>query len=68
MNGDTPPLGGVAVLELLRARSDGDAPVVVHCTSETDLARALRAGAGACVLKSFDSVTLLAKLSQAGLV
>jgi two-component system chemotaxis response regulator CheY len=61
---------GIEFLRKLRAEPGGDAPTVVFCTVENDLAHvreALDAGANEYIMKPFDGDIISAKLTEAGL-
>ena len=65
-----PVMDGMEFLRALRAGQGGDAPKVVFCTTENDLAHiqeALNAGADEYIMKPFDSDIIQSKLSQVGL-
>ena len=66
-----PVMDGLAFLEALRAETDGDAPKVIFCTTENDLAhieRAIQAGADEYIMKPFDSEIVRSKFEQVGLL
>lgn len=66
-----PEMSGIEFLRHLRNEPGGDQPVVVFCTTETDLDNiraAMTAGANEYIMKPFDSEILQAKLSQVGLI
>ncbi|WP_135465884.1 response regulator [Crenalkalicoccus roseus] len=66
-----PVMDGLAFLRAARAEFGPDRPVVVLCTTESDLSRileALAAGAQEYVMKPFDEAILRDKLVQAGLL
>lgn len=66
-----PIMTGIEFLRELRTMTDGDRPVVVFCTTETDMAHiqeALNAGANEYIMKPFDSEIVESKLAQAGLI
>ena len=66
-----PVMNGIDFLRRLRKMSGGDAPKVVFCTTENDLAHiqeALSAGANEYIMKPFDSDIIQAKFSQVGLI
>ena len=66
-----PVKGGVDFLKDLRAMPEGQAPVVVFCTTENDMThiqQAIEAGANEYLMKPFDRDLLQAKFSQAGLI
>ena len=65
-----PVMTGIEFLRRLRAEPDGEAPVVVFCTVENDLAHireALDAGANEYIMKPFDGDIISAKFAEAGL-
>ena len=65
-----PVMDGMEFLRALRAGQGGDAPKVVFCTTENDLAHiqeALNAGADEYIMKPFDSDIIQSKLSQVGI-
>lgn len=64
-----PVMSGIDFLGQLRGRPDGDAPKVVFCTTENDVAHikaAIEAGANEYVMKPFDQETLHIKLQLVG--
>ena len=66
-----PVLDGIGFLRQVRAERGGDAPVVVLCTVENDLAHiteALDAGADEYIMKPFDGDIIEAKFAEAGLL
>jgi two-component system chemotaxis response regulator CheY len=66
-----PVMSGIDFLKKLRAMSGGDAPIVVFCTTENDMAHimeAMNAGANEYIMKPFDSDIIQAKFSQVGLI
>lgn len=66
-----PVKNGIEFLRELRASAGGDAPVVVFCTTENDLAHiqeALRAGADEYIMKPFDGEIVQSKFAQIGLI
>ena len=66
-----PVMNGIDFLRRLRKMSGGDAPKVVFCTTENDLAHiqeALNAGANEYIMKPFDSDIIQTKLAQVGLI
>ncbi len=66
-----PVMNGIDFLRKLRATSGGDAPVVVFCTTETDMAhiqQAMVAGANEYIMKPFDSEIVQSKFAQVGLL
>lgn len=65
-----PVMDGIEFLRTLRAEAGGDAPKVVFCTTENDLAHiqeAINAGANEYIMKPFDSDIIQSKLSQIGI-
>ncbi len=66
-----PVMSGIEFLRELRKSSGGDGPVVVFCTTETNLAairEAMEAGANEYIMKPFDSEILETKFAQVGLI
>jgi two-component system, chemotaxis family, chemotaxis protein CheY len=66
-----PVMNGLDFLHALRALPGGDAPSVVFCTTENDLAHiqeALGAGANEYIMKPFDADIIKGKLEQLGLI
>lgn len=66
-----PIMSGIEFLEKLRAMPSGDAPKVIFCTTENDMAhiaRAMNAGANEYIMKPFDSEIIESKFSQIGLI
>ena len=66
-----PVMDGLEFLIELRRLPGGDAPVVVFCTTETDIEhiqKAIDCGANECIIKPFDSDSLQAKFYQVGLL
>ncbi len=66
-----PVMSGIDFLRALRKERDGEAPVVVFCTTENDMAHiteALRAGANEYIMKPFDGDIIEAKFAEVGLV
>jgi len=64
-----PVLSGIEFLIQLRQKPGGDAPKVVFCTTENDVAHireAIEAGADEYVMKPFDHETLQIKLQLVG--
>jgi len=65
-----PVMTGIEFLRRLRAEPGGEAPVVVFCTVENDLAHineALEVGADEYIMKPFDGDIIAAKFAEAGL-
>ncbi|NWG47223.1 MAG: response regulator [Alphaproteobacteria bacterium] len=67
-----PNLNGIEFLRRLRREEPGgEGPIVVFCTTESDIGRiseALEAGASEFIMKPFDRDILQAKLAEVGLV
>jgi len=66
-----PVMTGIEFLRRLRKMSGGQAPKVVFCTTENDLAHiqeALSAGANEYIMKPFDSEIIQTKFQQVGLL
>ncbi|MBC8790029.1 MAG: two-component system response regulator [Tagaea sp. CACIAM 22H2] len=66
-----PVMDGISFLRALRASPGGDAPIVLFCTTETELVKiqtAIEAGANEYIMKPFDSEIVESKLSQVGLL
>ncbi len=66
-----PNMSGIEFLEKLRAMPGGNAPKVIFCTTENDMAfiqRALLAGANEYIMKPFDGEIVATKFSQIGLI
>jgi two-component system chemotaxis response regulator CheY len=66
-----PVMNGIDFLRELRSANGPDAPVVVFCTTENDMAHireALAAGANEYIMKPFDRDIIEAKLMQVGLL
>jgi len=66
-----PVMTGIEFLRSLRRMQGGNAPVVVLCTTENDVAHiseALEAGANEYIMKPFDSDIIQAKFAQVGLI
>ena len=64
-----PVMSGIEFISNLRQRPGGDAPKVVFCTTENDVAHireAISAGADEYVMKPFDHETLQIKLQLVG--
>ena len=65
-----PVMDGYEFLGNLRRMPGGDAPKVVFCTTENDvahIARALHAGANEYIMKPFDKDIVTAKFQEVGL-
>lgn len=66
-----PVMDGYEFLRELRRMPGGDAPKVLFCTTENDvaqIARAMHAGADEYVMKPFDREIMTAKLHEVGIV
>ena len=66
-----PIMSGIEFLERLRQLPGGDAPKVILCTTENDMAhiqRSLMAGANEYIMKPFDSAIVRSKLARIGLL
>lgn len=66
-----PVMSGIEFLEKLRSMPSGDAPKVVFCTTENDMAhiqRAMMAGANEYIMKPFDTDIIKSKFIQIGLI
>jgi two-component system, chemotaxis family, chemotaxis protein CheY len=66
-----PKMDGYEFLRMLRRMPGGDAPKVVFCTTENDvahIARALHAGANEYIMKPFDKEIVEAKFQEVGLI
>ena len=66
-----PVMDGLAFLHALRASEGGDAPKVVFCTTENDMAhikQAIAAGANEYIMKPFDSDIIQSKFAQIGIL
>ena len=66
-----PVKSGLEFLKELREADGGDSPIVVFCTTETEMNRiveAMSAGANEYIMKPFDSEILETKFAQVGLL
>ena len=66
-----PVMDGYDFLKVLRRLPGGEAPKVVFCTTENDvahIARALHAGANEYIMKPFDKDIVTAKFHEVGLI
>ncbi len=66
-----PVMNGLDFLKALRASPGGDAPIVIFCTTESDISRisaAIEAGANEYIMKPFDQDILRSKFLQVGLI
>ncbi|HKD49128.1 MAG TPA: response regulator [Rhizomicrobium sp.] len=67
LDGDLPSMPAVELVKKLRGQQDGQHPVILFATTESDageIAHALAAGANDYILKPFDRVSLRAKLAE----
>ena len=65
-----PVMDGITFLRRLRAEFGPDNPVVVFCTTESEMQfveQAIEAGAQEYIMKPFDEEIVMGKLAQAGL-
>lgn len=66
-----PVMDGYEFLRELRKLPGGQAPKVVFCTTENDvahIARAMHAGANEYIMKPFDKDIVMAKFQEVGLI
>ncbi len=66
-----PVMNGIEFLRKLREAPGGGDPVVVFCTTETEMdaiMEAISAGANEYIMKPFDSDILQSKFTQVGLI
>jgi two-component system chemotaxis response regulator CheY len=66
-----PVMNGPEFLEIMRQMDGGQDPIVIFCTTETDVTfiqKALEKGANDYIMKPFDATILEIKLSQLGLI
>lgn len=66
-----PVMDGLTFLKTLRHTEGGREPLVIFCTTESDLVHvtdALTEGANEYIMKPFDKAILQAKLEEAGLL
>jgi two-component system chemotaxis response regulator CheY len=66
-----PVMTGIEFLKALRAKYGPDRPIVVFCTTETDMSyieQAIEYGAQEFIMKPFDEEILIGKFAQAGLL
>jgi two-component system chemotaxis response regulator CheY len=66
-----PVMNGLEFLKVLRAMPGGDAPQVIFCTTENEMARiqeGMAAGANEYIMKPFDSDIIKSKLELLGLL
>jgi len=66
-----PVMNGIDFLRALRKAHEGDRPVVVFCTTVSDLTKikeAIDAGANEFIMKPFDADIIESKFAKAGLI
>ena len=66
-----PVMNGIEFLRALRRRVDGHRPVVVFCTTESEISfikEAIAAGANEYIMKPFDRDIVESKFAQAGIL
>ena len=66
-----PVMDGLEFLKALRRMPDGNAPVVIFCTTENDMKHiqeALATGANEYIMKPFDADIIRSKLGQLGVL
>ena len=66
-----PVMNGMEFLRALRASPGGNAPIVLFCTTETEMTKiqlAIEAGANEYNMKPFDSEIVESKLMQVGML
>ncbi len=66
-----PVMNGLEFLKALRAEPQGNSPIVIFCTTESEFARiqeAIASGANEYVMKPFDEDIIRGKLEQLGLL
>ena len=66
-----PVMNGIEFLHALRREFGPDQPIVLFCTTETDMAmieQAIEGGAQEFIMKPFDEEILLGKFAQVGLL
>jgi two-component system chemotaxis response regulator CheY len=65
-----PNMNGIEFLRALRKEQDGDRPIVLFCTTESEfsfITQAMEAGANEYIMKPFDREIIESKLSEVGL-
>jgi two-component system chemotaxis response regulator CheY len=65
-----PNMNGIEFLRALRKEQDGDRPVVLFCTTESEfsfITQAMEAGANEYIMKPFDREIIESKLAEVGL-
>lgn len=66
-----PVMDGITFIGKLRAMPGGDKPIVIFCTTESEIShiqQAIVAGANEYVMKPFDEEIISSKLSQVGML
>lgn len=66
-----PVMNGITFLVELRALENGQHPVIIFCTTETNfecITNAITSGANEYVMKPFDEVIIKGKLEQLGIL
>jgi two-component system chemotaxis response regulator CheY len=66
-----PNMTGIEFLRALRKETGGDKPIVLFCTTESDMpfiSQAIEAGAYEYIMKPFDKEIIESKFSEVGLV
>jgi two-component system chemotaxis response regulator CheY len=66
-----PNMTGIEFLRALRQETGGDKPIVLFCTTESDMTfitQAIEAGANEYIMKPFDKEIIESKFSEVGLV
>jgi two-component system chemotaxis response regulator CheY len=64
-----PSMKGLDFIKSVRGQQNGDQPVILFCTTESDpdeIAGAMAAGANEYLLKPFDGLQIKAKLAEIG--
>lgn len=65
-----PNMNGIEFLRALRQEQDGDRPIVLFCTTESEfsfITQAMEAGANEYIMKPFDREIIESKLAEVGL-
>lgn len=65
-----PNMNGIEFLRALRKEQDGDRPIVLFCTTESEfsfITQAMEAGANEYIMKPFDREIIESKLAEVGL-
>ena len=66
-----PVMNGIEFLRALRKMPGGEAPIVVFCTTENEMAKiqeAISSGANEYIMKPFDGDIIQSKFAQVGLI